>query len=108
MTQENHKVFYDINEVAARYGFAPSKLRHWEKVFPMLKPPRRGGDRIYSNDDVELLDEIVYLVEKKKHKLEAAIEIIESKRSQRIKINRTIEQLEQIKQHLVELKELIQ
>lgn len=65
MLDDSHKLYYNINEVAARYGFDASKLRYWESVFPMLKPEKRGGDRIYTSADLEILDEIVYLVEHK-------------------------------------------
>lgn len=101
------KLYSDINEVAKRYGFEPSKLRYWETVFPMLKPEKRSGDRIYTPADIELLDEIVYLVEYKKHKLTAARQLIESGRSQRNKINRTIEQLETVRAYLQDLKEIL-
>jgi DNA-binding transcriptional MerR regulator len=104
---EEPKYNSDINEIAARYGFEPSKLRYWETVFPMLKPEKRSGDRIYTRADVELLDEIVYLVEFKKHKLAAARQIIESGRSQRNKINHSIEQLEKVKAYLQDLKDIL-
>ncbi|MEZ4905433.1 MAG: hypothetical protein R2822_28555 [Spirosomataceae bacterium] len=61
----------------------------------------------YTLADIELLDEIVYLVEHKKHKLSAAKKIIETGRSQRTQINRTIEQLETVKRYLENLKEII-
>lgn len=102
------KLLSDINEVAARYGFEnTSKLRYWESQFPMLSPEKRRGDRIYTRADIELLDEIVYLVEYKKHKLAAACQIIESGRSQRNKINRVIEQLETVRLYLKNLKEIL-
>lgn len=106
MNTNAHKLYYDINEVAARYGFEPSKLRYWETVFPMLKPQKRSGDRIYTPADIELLDEIVDLVERKKHKLSAVKKIIETGRGQRKKINNVIAQLESIKRYLEDLKEL--
>ena len=107
MQDDNHKLYYDINEVAARYGFDPSKLRYWESVFPMLKPEKRGGDRIYTLDDLEILDEIVHLVENKKHKLAAARQIMESGRGQRLKVKRVIQQLETVKRYLQDVKELV-
>ncbi|MCA0230285.1 MAG: MerR family transcriptional regulator [Bacteroidetes bacterium] len=102
------KLISDIKEVAARYGFEnTSKLRYWETQFPMLRPEKRGGDRIYNRGDIELLDEIVYLVEYKGHQLAAARQLIESGRSQRNKINRAIEQLETVKAYLEDLKEVL-
>ena len=106
-TYAEPKLFSDINEVAARYGFEPSKLRYWETVFPMLKPEKRSGDRIYTLADIELLDEIVYLVEYKKHKLSAARQIIESGKGQRNKINRVIQHLEIVKRYLEDLKDIV-
>ncbi|AXE20850.1 MerR family transcriptional regulator [Runella rosea] len=107
MKDDSHKLYYNINEAAARYGFDASKLRYWESVFPMLKPEKRGGDRIYTLADLEILDEIVYLVEHKKHKLSAARQIMESDRSQRSKIKRAIQQLEVVKRYLQDVKELL-
>lgn len=107
MKDDSHKLYYNINEVAARYGFDASKLRYWESVFPMLKPEKRGGDRIYTPEDLEVLDEIVYLVEHKKHKLVAARQIMETGRSQRLKIKRAVQQLETVKRYLQDVKELM-
>ena len=107
MLDDSHKLYYNINEAAARYGFDASKLRYWESVFPMLKPEKRGGDRIYTPEDLEVLDEIVYLVEQKKHKLAAARQIMETGRSQRLKIKRAVQQLETVKRYLQDVKELM-
>lgn len=107
MAEELQKRYYTINEVAERYGFEYSKLRYWETVFPMLKPQKRGGDRIYDKDDLEVLDEIVYLVEKKKHKLEAARQIMAKGRSNRIKIKQARERLAEIRAYLTAIKELM-
>ncbi|MCU0342054.1 MAG: MerR family transcriptional regulator [Spirosomaceae bacterium] len=105
MHKEIQKRFYTIAEVGERYGFELSKLRYWETVFPMLKPQKRGGERFYSQNDLEVLDEIVYLVEKKKHKLDAARQIMATGRSNRRKINQARERLLEIKAYLVEIKE---
>jgi len=106
MINDEHKVYYTITEVAAKYGFKASKLRHWETIFSMLKPEMRNGDRIYTKDDLEVLDEIVYLVEVKKQKLEVANDIMVKERSQRQKIKKTMLQLAEIKEHFMNMKEL--
>ena len=48
-----------IGDVARLLGVKPSVVRFWETQFPRLKPKKtRRGQRIFSPEDVELLQEI--------------------------------------------------
>ena len=107
MSTEIKISYYDINQVAAKFQLEPSTLRFWEKEFPMLKPEKRGGDRIYTPEDVEMLVEIVDLVKKKKYTLKGARIYIETNRARVIKINRTIRQLEEVKLHMEHLRDFM-
>jgi DNA-binding transcriptional MerR regulator len=53
------KKYLRIGDVARLLGVKPSVVRFWETQFPKLKPKKtRRGQRIFSPEDVELLQEI--------------------------------------------------
>lgn len=67
------KLFYSISEVAKMFSINQSNLRFWEKEFPKLKPRRsEKGTRHYSNEDLEVIKQIIYLVEEQKLTLDGA------------------------------------
>ena len=50
------KRFYKVGEVAKLTGVEAHVLRYWENEFPRLRPGKsRGGQRLYSQDDIELI-----------------------------------------------------
>ncbi len=56
------KTYYSISEVARITGLEPYVLRYWEKEFPTLSPRKsRGGNRIYTARDIELINRIKHL-----------------------------------------------
>lgn len=58
----NEKLYYSISEVARITGLEPYVLRYWEKEFPSLSPRKtRGGNRIYTQKDIELVNRIKHL-----------------------------------------------
>ena len=59
---DNDKRYYSISEVARMTGLQPYVLRYWEKEFSMLRPRKnRGGNRLYTTADIELINRINYL-----------------------------------------------
>jgi len=53
------KKYLRIGDVARLLGVKPSVIRFWETQFPRLKPKKtRRGQRIFSPEDVELIQEI--------------------------------------------------
>ncbi len=61
------RLYYSISEVARITGLEPYVLRYWEKEFPILKPKKnRGGNRIYTERDIELVNRIKHLRSKEK------------------------------------------
>lgn len=61
------KRYYSISEVAKITGLEPYVLRYWEKEFPTLNPRKnRGGNRIYTQQDIELINRINHLRTKEK------------------------------------------
>lgn len=54
---------YRIGQAAAKLGLNPSVLRYWESEFPQLEPVRtRKGQRLYTEEHLELLERIQAMV----------------------------------------------
>ena len=63
----NDKLYYSISEVARMTGLEAYVLRYWEKEFPTLHPRKtRGGNRLYTNKDIEVINQINHLRNKEK------------------------------------------
>jgi DNA-binding transcriptional MerR regulator len=61
-TAIEEKRYYSISEVARITGLEQYVLRYWEKEFPTLKPRKnRGGNRLYTSKDIELVNRIKHL-----------------------------------------------
>jgi len=61
-TALDEKRYYSISEAARITGLEQYVLRYWEKEFPSLKPRKnRGGNRLYTSKDIELVNRIKYL-----------------------------------------------
>jgi DNA-binding transcriptional MerR regulator len=67
------KLYYSISEVSERTGLAPHVLRYWESEFPELHPKKnRAGNRVYTQEDLDILDRIQRLLREDKYTLEGA------------------------------------
>ncbi len=65
------KLYYSISEVAKITGLKEYVLRYWEKEFDQLKPKKnRGGNRIYTQKDIEIVNRINHLRKKEKLTIE--------------------------------------
>lgn len=72
------KLYYSIGEVCEALGEEAHVLRYWEKEFDRLKPKKnRGGNRIYSSADLELLKRIKSFLRDEKLSLRGAKEKLE-------------------------------
>ncbi|MBD3256844.1 MerR family transcriptional regulator [candidate division GN15 bacterium] len=61
-TDLDQKRYYSISEVSRLTGLEQYVLRYWEKEFPLLKPRKnRGGNRLYTVKEIELINRINYL-----------------------------------------------
>jgi len=68
------KQYYSIQEVAALLGVNASLLRYWEGEFPMLNPRKnRKGNRMYTRKDMDLLEQIKYLLKERKFTIKGAL-----------------------------------
>ncbi len=72
------KLYYSIGEIAAIVGEEPHVLRFWESEFDQLKPRRnRAGRRIYTKDDLMMVERIWHLLKVEKYTLEGAKQVLQ-------------------------------
>lgn len=72
-TNSPDKLYYSISEVAQITELEQYVLRYWEKEFSVLKPKKnRGGNRTYTQKDIELINRIKHLRTKEKLTIEGA------------------------------------
>jgi DNA-binding transcriptional MerR regulator len=63
MAKIPEKLFFKIGEVCELTQTQPYVLRFWESEFPQLAPKKnRSGQRIYSSEDIEVVEEIKRLL----------------------------------------------
>ena len=96
------KLFYSISEVADMFGVNQSNLRFWEREFKQLSPKRNAkGSRFYSNDDVQTIKQIIYLVNEQKLTLEGAKRKFAQKKDVVAKQQEVVERLKVIRAELL-------
>ena len=72
-TDKGGKLYYSISEVSKITGLAAYVLRYWEKEFDILKPKKnRGGNRIYTQKDIDIINRINFLRKKEKLTIDGA------------------------------------
>ena len=58
------KKYYSIKEVSEMLNLPQSTLRFWEKEIDILEPNKsKGGTRRYIQKDIDLLQQIKFLIE---------------------------------------------
>jgi DNA-binding transcriptional MerR regulator len=106
---ELEKLFYSIGEVADIFGEETSLIRFWTNHFKNILNPKRNkkGNRLFSQQDVETIKLIHFLVRKQGMKLDGAYKRILENREGTIKNMEAIEILKAIKNQLLEIKKSI-
>ncbi len=99
------KHYKRIGEVSRITGLAPSLLRFWEKEFPQLSPLKKGGQRLYSPQDIELILKIKHLVQEMGYTLEGARKALSKPKGTGSRLSEMIKGLEEIKEELKRIKE---
>lgn len=95
------KLFYSIAEVSKLLNINASNLRFWEKEFKQLKPKRNNkGTRFYSEEDIRLVKQIMFLVYEQNLTLEGARQKLNQKKDQVAKQQELIERLKKIRKEL--------
>ena len=102
------KKFYRIREVSELIDVPASTIRYWESMFPKLQPQRNAkGTRYYTPADVEMLQQIRYLVHDKGLKIDAAIRQMLVGADTVATKARAIERLEGIRTRLIALRDAL-
>jgi DNA-binding transcriptional MerR regulator len=71
--KEIKKLYYTIGEVAQRFNVNTSHIRFWSKHFDAIKPAtNKKGNRLYTEDDIEIIKRIYHLVKEKGYTLKGA------------------------------------
>ncbi len=74
------RMFHRIGEVVEQTGIPAHVLRYWESEFPMLKPRKGGGgQRMYHNNDIDLINRIKDLLYTRRFTLEGARKALQQK-----------------------------
>lgn len=98
---EFDKQYYLISEVANLFGIKTSKIRYWETQFPHLVPKRRSsGIRKYTPSDIEKIQVLVDLIDKKGLTIEGAKLAINNKGVPKNENTHLIYQLTEIRDFL--------
>jgi DNA-binding transcriptional MerR regulator len=110
-TSKLAKLYYSIGKVAEIFNVNASLLRYWEKEFPNLftqLKKNKKGDRFYTKKEVETLKTLFHLIKEKKMTLDGARDYLKNNK-RKIKDNRSLlENLQNIRTFLVDLKNNIQ
>lgn len=95
------KLYYSIREVAEMFNINQSNLRFWEKEFKQLAPRRNAkGTRFYSQEDIRLVKQIVFLVNEQKLTLDGARKRLKDKKDTVAKQQELAERLTVIRAEL--------
>lgn len=71
------KLYYSIGEVSDLTGLDAHVIRYWEGEFEELKPRKnRAGRRIYTDDDIAVLQRIQKLLRDDKYTIEGARQVL--------------------------------
>ncbi len=99
------KLYYSIGEVAKEFNLPYSTLRFWEKEFTKLKPKKnKRGVRIYTKENIEMIQQIVFLTREKHFTLDGAKKAMQQNKYQDNAYREVLDTLKEAKQFLLKLK----
>ena len=103
------RLYYSIREVAEQLNVNPSLLRFWEKEFPQLRPRKNAkGTRFYTQEDIQLIKQIYFLVREQNLTLEGARNHLKNHKEGVAQRQEVIERLRNIRKELLSIrKELV-
>jgi DNA-binding transcriptional MerR regulator len=98
------KLYRSIGEVSRRTDLEPHVLRYWESEFDRLHPRKnRAGRRVYTKEDVAVVERIRHLLRDQKYTIEGARQVLD--REERGDAPARREALLRLRSFLVELRE---
>jgi DNA-binding transcriptional MerR regulator len=107
-SDKKQKLFYSIGEVAQMMGEQTSAVRYWEKEFDIIKPQKnKKGNRMFTNEDVENLKIIHYLLKEKGMTIAGVKKKMSENPDDVRKNHEVIESLKKIKKLLVKIRDNI-
>lgn len=99
------KKYYSIREVAEKIGEPQSTLRFWEKEIPLLNPGKSaGGTRRYVQKDIELLQQIKFLIDEQHLTLEGVKERLSNHREEDERRIKVIQKLQNVRKELLAIR----
>jgi DNA-binding transcriptional MerR regulator len=102
--REIQKLYFSIGEVSRRTGLAPHVLRYWETEFSDLRPKKnRAGNRVYTEQDIQTLEHIQYLLKDKKYTIEGARQALRQEQPDEAAERRFVKELSELRGFLVGL-----
>ncbi|MGM9764349.1 MAG: MerR family transcriptional regulator [Candidatus Cryptobacteroides sp.] len=100
------KYLYKISEVAEQLGESVSLVRYWSNEFEQFVKPQRNakGNRMYTEQDIEMLKQIYRLVKIEGQTLEGAAKTLKGGRKDVLNRIKVVERLTAIREQLVEIR----
>jgi DNA-binding transcriptional MerR regulator len=103
--QKIEKIFFTIGEVAGMLGVTPSSIRYWESNFNELAPQKSsGGTRLFSQNDIEILKLINYLVKERGLTIKGAQMKLKHNREDTVNTWDIVNRLKTVREKLIELR----
>jgi DNA-binding transcriptional MerR regulator len=103
-----NKRFFRIGEVSRILGVPSHVLRYWEREFSMVRPLRAPSkQRMYRRGDVEKLLEIKALLHQEKYTIAGARRKLHARRETESVPTSSLEYLEEIREELTALRNLL-
>ena len=103
---ETSKLYYSISEVADKFNVNASLIRFWEKEFDIIKPRKNAkGNRLFTQQDIDNIALIHYLVKERRLTLEGARQKIKENRDDAEHCLQVVQSLKNVKAMLLELKD---
>jgi len=100
------KSYYSIKDVAEKLNVNLSLLRYWEKEFPFISPKKTDkGTRRYTQENLNDVKLVYYLVKEKKMTLEGAKKLLRDNKDGVIKNHAIILRLQNMQKEIRLLKE---
>lgn len=102
------KLYYTIGEVADMFDVNTSLIRYWEKEFDIIKPKKnKKGNRLFTQKDIDNFHIIYHLVKERGMTLKGASKKMKENKDGEEHNFEIIKSLEEIKEMLLEVKEVI-
>jgi DNA-binding transcriptional MerR regulator len=102
------KLYHSIGEVSELMGVPAHVLRYWESEFPQLHPKKgRGGNRLYTENDLGLLTRIHDLLYNKKFTIAGARKQLQLGLDDEVEKPAAEDVLSEVKQELKEILSLL-